>query len=54
MASSMERVTKGELIEKLAQMDDRDFVGVLAAAQDGKEGQCHEVLIFLKPLDKLV
>lgn len=53
MASSMERVTKADLIEKLKHLKDTDFVGVLAAAQDGKESPCHEVLILFHPTDKL-
>lgn len=53
MASSMERVTKAELMEKLSHLKDNDFVGVLASAQDGKESPCHEVLILFHPIDNL-
>lgn len=54
MASSTYRVTKAELIKKLSDYKDKDYVGVLAAVQDGKENPCHEVLIFFKALDDLV
>lgn len=54
MASSMHRVTKAELLEKLSAYNDKDYVGVLAAVQDGKENPCHEVLILFKALDDLV
>lgn len=35
MASSMHRVTKEELMEKLSAYNGKDYVGVLAAVQDG-------------------
>lgn len=54
MASGMERVTKAELMEKLSAYNDKDYVGVLASVQDGKENPCHEVLILFKALDDLV
>lgn len=54
MASSMNRVTKAELMKKLYDYNDKDYVGVLAAVQDGKENPCHEVLILFKALDDLV
>lgn len=53
MASSMERVTKADLMEKLSHLKDKDFVGVLAAVQDGKENPCHEVLILFHPIENL-
>lgn len=54
MASSMHRVTKAELMEKLSAYNDKDYVGVLAAVQDGKEKPCHEILILFKALDDWV
>ena len=54
MASGMNRVTKAELIKMLSDYKDKDYVGVLASVQDGKENPCHEVLIFFKALDDLV
>lgn len=54
MASSMERVTKSDLMRKLSHLKDNDFVGVLAAAQDGKENPCHEVLILFHPTEDIV
>lgn len=54
MASSMERVTKADLMEKLSHLKDNDFVGVLASAQDGKESPCHEVLILFHPTENIV
>lgn len=53
MASSTERVTKADLIEKLKNLKDNDFVGVLTSVQDGKESECHQVLIFFHALDEL-
>lgn len=53
MASSMERVTKADLMHKLSHLKDDDFVGVLAAAQDGMENPCHEVLILFHPISNL-
>ena len=46
MASSTERVTKDELVDMLKDYKDNDFVGVIFSAQDGKESQCHKVLVF--------
>ena len=54
MASSMERVTKADLMSKLSHLKDNDFVGVLAAAQDGKESPCHEVLILFHSTENIV
>lgn len=54
MASSMERVTKKQLIERMENLKYGDFVGVLAAAQDGHENPTHEVLILFHPLDDLL
>ena len=54
MASSMRRVTKAELMKNLSAYNDEDYIGVLAAVQDGKENPCHEVLILFKALEDLV
>ena len=54
MASSMERVTKADLMQKLSHLGDNDFVGVLASAQDGRESPCHEVLILFHPTENIV
>lgn len=54
MASSIDRVTKADLISKLSNLKDDDFVVVLAAAQDGKESPCHEVLILFRPTENIL
>ena len=46
MAQSMIRVTKHDLMEMLKIYNDKDFVGVIFEAQDGKESPCHQVLVF--------
>lgn len=46
MASGMVRVTKKDLLNQLSDYKDNDFVGVLTLVQDGKESECHQVLIF--------
>ena len=46
MAQSMMRVTKKDILEMLKSYDDKDFVGVIFEAQDGKESPCHQVLVF--------
>lgn len=46
MAQSMNRVTKHDVFEILKAYDDKDFVGVILEAQDGKESPCHQVLVF--------
>lgn len=37
MAQSMNRVTKKDLVDMLKDYKDKDFVGVIFQAQDGKE-----------------
>lgn len=53
MAQGMERVTKKELVQKLSVYNDNDFVGVISLVQDGKESECHQVLIFFHATDNL-
>lgn len=53
MASQAIRVTKRDLLELLKNYKDKDFVGVIASAQDGQENPCHEILIFYKEVKGL-
>ena len=53
MAQGMERVTKKDLLEKLSAYKDDDFVGVISLVQDGKESECHQVLIFFHATENL-
>ena len=47
MASGMVRVTKKDLLNQLSGYRDDDFVG------DGKESECHQVLIFFHATENL-
>ena len=53
MAQSMIRVTKRDVIEMLNTYEDKDFVGVILEAQDGKESPCHQVLVFFNATENI-
>ena len=53
MAQSMMRVTKRDVFEMLEPYDDKDFVGVILEAQDGKESPCHQVLVFFHATENI-
>ena len=53
MAQSMMRVTKKDILEMLQSCDDKDFVGVIFEAQDGKESPCHQVLVFFHAMKNI-
>ena len=53
IAQSMMRVTKKDILEMLKSYDDKDFVGVIFEAQDGKESPCHQVLVFFHAMENI-
>ena len=53
MAQSMNRVTKKDLVDMLKDYKDKDFVGVIFQAQDGKESPCHQVLVFFHATENI-
>lgn len=54
MACQSYRVTKQDLIDMLKRYEPDDIVGYVFSAQDGKEGECHQILVFYKSTERLV
>ncbi len=54
MANSTVRVTKKGLLELLKDVPDKEHLGYLFSVQDGKEGECHQVLVFFKSFERVL
>lgn len=47
MASSTKLCTKADLMERIKEYDEKDYIGLLVSIQNGREKPVHEAFIFL-------
>lgn len=50
MASMMQRITVGELLELLMERKDEEFIGHLFSVKQDLDAPEHQVLVFFEPI----
>lgn len=51
MASSTKLCTKADLMERIKEYDEKDYIGLLVSTQNGREKPVHEAFIFYDAKD---